>query len=324
MFDQISTWISLDKLGWRSLADILVLSLGVYQLLRLIRGTRAVQMLYGMFSIAVAYYLTGPGHLLELPAVHRVLGGALVFIPFAVVILFQNHIRRLLATVGRNPLRGLAHPAEGPERIAEEIGLAVVSLASRRHGALIVLEREQGLRTFVEAGIELDALVSHDILTTIFNPASALHDGAVIINEGRVRAASCFLPLTSSPPLTREFGSRHRAAIGITEETDAVAIIVSEERGTVSIARVGRIEEDLDATELDSTLKSILVPAAPLFARLPWPGWTGSKGNGAPGERSAEGARGAQEGLADDAAEPRRRSPAGETAAGAKTASEGP
>ena len=286
MFEQIIRWLHLNQITWRSAADIVVLAVLVYQLLLLIRGTRAVQMLLGILSLAFFYFLTGPEHLLELPAVHRVLGAALFFIPFVVVVLFQNHIRRVLASFGSNPLRTLARTIEGPERperIIDEVVVAVTSLASRRHGALIVFEREQGLRAFIETGIALDALVSYDLLTAIFLPGSVLedgtmlagsplHDGAVIISEGRIRACCCYLPLTSGASLKRKFGSRHRAAIGISDETDAVAVVVSEERGTISLARDGVLEEDLDAHELAESLKSLLLPPRPLlpgFRRQP-------------------------------------------------------
>jgi uncharacterized protein (TIGR00159 family) len=270
MFEELTHLLHLSRLSGRALIDIVVLAILVYQLLLLIRGTRAVQMLLGILSLAIAYYLTGPDHLLELPAVHRVLGGALFFIPFVVVVLFQNHIRRVLASFGSNPLRGLARPSEDVEQLADEVVLAVTSLASHRHGALIVLEREQGLRTFAETGIGIDSLVSYDLLTTIFLPRSPLHDGAVIIGEGRIRAASCYLPLTSRPKLTKQFGSRHRAAIGITEETDAAAIVVSEERGTVALAREGSIHEDVGAGELREALSEFLAPPKP---RLGWLSW---------------------------------------------------
>ncbi len=254
----------------RDVIDILLVTILVYQLLRLIKGTRAVQVLLGIVSLALAYALTGPGRALELPTLHRILGGALVIIPFAIVVLFQNHIRRLLSSFGRNPLRGLAVVERTPEGLLSEIVLAVISLAARRHGALIVMEREQGLRTFAEAGISLDALVSHDLLSAIFNPASPLHDGAVIIHEGRVRAASCFVPLTAAPPMARAYGSRHRAGIGITEETDAVAVIVSEQTGRISVAREGRLHEDLGARELEEFLAPLFVRPMPLLARFGW------------------------------------------------------
>jgi diadenylate cyclase len=271
MLDKIVAWLHFDQLGPRAFADIVVLAVIIYQLLRLIKGTRAVQVLLGIISLTVAYFVTGPGRALELPAVHWVLGGAIFFIPFAAVVLFQNHIRKLLSSFGSNPLRGLAPPVAGPERLAGEIALAVSALAARRYGALIIIEREQGLRTFIESGVEIDSQVTHDLLVTLFVPGSPLHDGAVIVSEGRLRAARCFVPLTSNPPLTREFGSRHRAAIGITEETDAISVVVSEERGTISIARQGALHEGVSADQVESALRGVFAPArGGLIARLPW------------------------------------------------------
>lgn len=260
MTDTLFQFLHLDRFGWRSLVDVLVLSIIIYQILRLFRGTRAVRMLYGIFVLVVAYILTEPGRVFALPAVNRVLGALLIFTPLAIVVLFQNHIRRMLALVGSNPLPLLTR-ASAVEGMVDEIVLAAATLASKRHGALIVLEREQGLRSFAETGIALDSLVSYDLLTTIFIPHTPLHDGAVIISpEGRIRAASCFLPLTTDPRGAREYGSRHRAALGITEETDAVAIVVSEETGAVSLVREGRIRLALEPQELATALTSILTP----------------------------------------------------------------
>jgi uncharacterized protein (TIGR00159 family) len=166
----------------------------------------------------------------------------------------------MLAFVGSNPFAQLTR-APGEAKLVDEIVLAAATLAQSRHGALIVLEREQGLRTFAETGIVLDAIVSYDLLTTIFMPHTPLHDGAVIIADGRIRAASCFLPLTTDPRGARDYGSRHRAAIGITEETDAIAIVVSEETGTVSLVREGRVRKGLEPQDLNAALAAILVPA---------------------------------------------------------------
>jgi len=262
MIHSLVQFLHIDRFGWRSLADILVLAIIIYQLLRIFRGTRAFRMLSGILVLAIAYILTGPGRTLALPTVNRVLGALLLLAPLAIVVLFQNHIRRMLAIVGSNPLAGLQR-SSGGEKMVEEIVLAAATLSQKRHGALIVLEREQGLRTFAETGIELDAVVSYDLLTTIFMPHTPLHDGAVVIADGRIRAASCFLPLTTGARLSREYGSRHRAAIGISEETDAVALVVSEETGAVSLVREGRIRRGLEPQELRTALLHILAPPHP-------------------------------------------------------------
>ena len=260
MLERLSAAVHIQELNGQALLDVLVLSVIIYQLLLLIRGTRAVQMMVGVVALAVAHFLTRPG-LFHLPAVHTVLGDLLLYIPFAVIVLFQNPIRQALARVGRNPLSALM-PRPRHENLADEIALAAVSLASKRLGALIVVERELGLRAFYETGIALDALVSYDMLLNIFTYGSPLHDGAVILSEGRIRAAACYLPLTTAPSLSRTYGTRHRAAIGITEESDALAVVVSEERGVVSLAEGGRIVEDLDAQGLAERLRAALLPRA--------------------------------------------------------------
>jgi uncharacterized protein (TIGR00159 family) len=247
-----------DLLGVWTLVDLAVLALIIYQLLLLIRGTRAVQILIGVAILVFLHLITGPG-LIPLPAFHSVLGSLLLYLPFVIIVLFQNQIRQALTRVGRNPLSAL-RPRSRQENLAHEIALAAASLASKRMGALIVIERELGLRAFAETGIALDALPTYDLLMTVFTKDSPLHDGAAIVGEGRIKAASCYLPLTVNPSLSRTYGTRHRAAIGITEESDALAIVVSEERGTVGLAEGGRIEEGLDAQALSTRLQRALAP----------------------------------------------------------------
>jgi len=241
--------------GWLiDVADILVLAYLIYQLVQLIKGTRAVQMMTGIVFIIAAYFVAG---VLHLTTVQRFLGYLLYWVPFAVIVIFQNTIRRALSRFGRNPFSRMMSRPRGEEMI-NELVLAATSLASRKIGGLIVIEREQGLRNYIETGIAIDALLSYDLILSIFLPKSPLHDGAIVIQEGRLRAASCFLPLTAHPTLSKEFGTRHRAAIGISEETDAVAVVISEERGTVSLAFEGRIIEDIDAVQLRDLLKDYL------------------------------------------------------------------
>ncbi len=258
MLQRLSSAIHFQELTGLALVDILLLAVIVYQLLLLIRGTRAVPMIVGLVVVVALHFLTRPG-LVHLPAVHTILGDLLLYIPFAVIVLFQNPIRQALARMGRNPIAVLMARSRH-ESLAEEIALAAVSLASKRLGALIVVERELGLRAFYETGIAMDALISYDLLMNIFTYASPLHDGAAVIAEGRIKAASCYLPLTMDPGLSRTYGTRHRAAIGITEESDALAVVVSEERGIVSLAEAGRIVEDLDAQGLAERLRAALAP----------------------------------------------------------------
>jgi diadenylate cyclase len=182
----------------------------------------------------------------------------LAYLPFAAIVLFQSDIRRALSGIGRAPFfRYLGRSARMTETI-EEVITASGMLAKARVGAIIVLEREIGLRNYVESGIPVDAALSYDLLTTIFQPLTPLHDGAVIISEDRIAAAACFLPLSVSTRLDRELGTRHRAAIGLTEESDAVAVVISEERGEMSLARNGRIERGLTAEELRQQLEAAL------------------------------------------------------------------
>ena len=256
MIERLAAAAHLHDLNGLAVLDILILAVIIYQLLLLIRGTRAVHMIVGVVALVLVHFVTRPG-LFYLPAVHAVLGDVLLYIPLAVIVLFQAQLRQALARVGRTPLSALL--SRRPHaNVVEEVALAAVSLAGKRLGALVVLERELGLRAFSETGITLDAYVSYDLLLSIFQRGAPLHDGAVIIVGSRVRAACAYLPLTTNPNLSRRFGTRHRAAIGITEESDAVAVVVSEERGTVSWCEAGRIEEDLDAGELTRRLEAAL------------------------------------------------------------------
>ena len=243
-----------DLLTWSDLVDIAVVTILFYNLILLVRGTRAVQMLTGMFLVAGIYFLA---RVLKLRALETIIESVLIFLPFAVIVLFQQEIRRALANIGRNPLlRFGVRPKL--ESAFSDVALAASTLASRKIGALVVFERREGLRNYVENGIALDAVVSFDLLLNVFTPDTPLHDGAVIVQGDRIAAAACFLPLTSNPELSKEVGSRHRAALGISEETDAVAVVVSEETGRVAIAVGGRLESDLDAKALRGRLFHLL------------------------------------------------------------------
>ncbi len=242
----------MGRLDWQDCADILIVAAIFYYMLRLIKGTRALQMMLGVGAIIFMYVLSG---WMGLATTHRLLYFILYIIPFAVVVIFQAAIRKVLASMGQNPFKIFTGSSSiSTEQTVKEVSLAAKSLASKKTGALIVFEREQGLKTYVDTGIALDAIVSYDLIRTIFVSGTALHDGAVIIQENRAVAASCFLPLTLNPVMSRNFGTRHRAAIGITEETDAIAIVVSEERGVISLVVDGSIRENLGAEKLESLL----------------------------------------------------------------------
>jgi len=257
MLESLLPQLAAYNLDWRDLVDIVLMTVLIYQLGLLLKGTRALQTLLGVLVVVLAYGLTAPDRPLYLHTFHRVLGQVLFYSPFAIIILFQTTIRRALARLGRTSLLRLGYH-EMTEKMLDDIVHAATSLAVRPTGALIVIEREQALPDQIESGIQIDAAISYDLLLNIFTPGTPMHDGAVVIGEGRVKAASCFLPVTTDPRLSREYGSRHRAAIGLTEEYDSVVIVISEERGTISAAVEGRLAGPLDAASLTAFLRTHL------------------------------------------------------------------
>lgn len=256
-------------LDWWDLVDILVVSVLVYEVLKLIRGTRAVQMALGAGFLVALFYGSQWAHLDTVNWVVRNLVG---YIVFAVIVLFQSDIRRALAHLGRAPFfRYFAKPESAEESI-EEMVVAASMLSSQRVGAIIAVERQIGLRNYIEGGIPIDAVMTYDLLVSIFQLDSPLHDGAVIVQNDRVAAAACFLPLTVNPKLSKELGSRHRAAIGLTEENDSLAIVVSEETGRLSLVAEGQIERGLDPDALRIRLRTLISQAgvrrAPASSRV--------------------------------------------------------
>jgi uncharacterized protein (TIGR00159 family) len=237
----------------RDLIDIALVAFIIYRALLLMRGTRGTQMTFGIIMLLLFYWIT---RFYRLASVQWLLSNLLTYIVFAIIVLYQNEIRRGLAGIGKTSVWG--HHRRRNNDGFEEIILAATTLASKKIGALVVIERDIGLRNYVESGIALDAMLTYDLLVTIFSPNTPLHDGAVIVQHNRIAAAGCFLPLTLDPYLSKELGTRHRAAIGVTEETDAVAIIVSEETGTISLAFGGKITRDLDGAALRSALQNAI------------------------------------------------------------------
>jgi diadenylate cyclase len=231
----------IPKLTFTSVIDILVVAVLIYQLLLIVRGRRAAYVLSGLWVLTIVYLLAMYAHL-EL--LRSVLAGLAPYTAIALIVMFQSELRRLLARIGRSRWLGLGGQLERRE-VVDEILLAVEQMAELKTGALIVVERDIGLRTFIESGVALNANVSRDLICAIFQPGGALHDGAVILQGEHIAAAACFLPLTMNPGMLRKHGTRHRAAIGITEETDCLAIIVSEETGHVSMAARGELEPDV-------------------------------------------------------------------------------
>jgi diadenylate cyclase len=243
-------------ISWWDVADIIVVSILVYEVLKLIRGTRAVQMALGGSVLVVLFYGSNWVHLETVNWLIRNMFGYLVF---AVIVLFQSDIRRALAHLGRAPFfRYFAKPESAEESI-EELVVAASMLAAQRIGAIVAIERQIGLRNYIEGGIPLDAVLTYDLLVSVFQPSSPLHDGAVIVREDRIAAAACFLPLTVNPKLSKELGSRHRAAIGLTEENDSVAIVVSEETGNISVVAEGHIDRGLSPDDLRTHLRSLVL-----------------------------------------------------------------
>ncbi|HYK90969.1 MAG TPA: diadenylate cyclase CdaA [Acidobacteriota bacterium] len=234
----------------RDVIDIAIVAYIIYRFLLLMRGTRGAQMTWGIVVLLLFYWVTRN---YRLTAVQWLLSNLLTYIVFGVIVLYQNEIRRGLANIGKTPMLGRYRHRPTHEGF-EEIILAATTLASKKIGALIVVEKDIGLRNYAESGIALDAVLTYDLLVTIFSPNTPLHDGAVIVQRNRIIAAGCFLPLTLDPHLSKELGTRHRAAIGITEETDAITIIVSEETGIISSAMGGKITRNLDGTGLRSVL----------------------------------------------------------------------
>jgi diadenylate cyclase len=241
--------------GWWDLLDIAIVSILIYEFLKLIRGTRAVQMAVGSLLIVALLYVS---RLAPLQTLNWMIRNLLVYVGFAAIVIFQSDIRRALAHFGRAPFFRY-FSRESPDETIEEVVVAATTLAAQRTGAIIAIEREIGLRNYIESGIPLDAEITYDLLVTIFQPTSPLHDGAVVLQENRVAAAACFLPLTVNPKVSRELGTRHRAALGLTEENDAIAVVVSEERGQIAIAIEGTLERDLTPDQLRERLRTLLV-----------------------------------------------------------------
>lgn len=243
----------LSNFRFRDAIDILIITFFIYRIIDLIRGTRAVQMLIGLAVVFLAFLSS---QYFELYTLNWILDNFLSSILLVIVVIFQDDIRRALTEVGTRPFFGTEPKLHGQD--LEEIIRAAVSLASKRIGALIVLQREVGLNAYVEVGTRLDARVSKELITSIFLPPSPIHDGALIVHQGRIIAAGCFLPLTTNPHVSKTLGTRHRAAIGLTEETDAVVIVISEEEGSISLVREGRITRGVDAGTLRTTLQRLL------------------------------------------------------------------
>ncbi len=250
----------------RALLDIFIIAVVLYYLLKLVRGTRAVQMVLAIVLLVLIYH---GARWARLEMVEWLLTTLLPYFAIALIVLFQPEIRRALARLGRNFVwaRFSAHNAASS---LDDLVLAASHFAQNKIGALIVLERDVGLRTYVESGIPLDATLTYDLLLAIFHPASPMHDGAAIVHGDRIAAAGCFLPLSLNPAISNQLGTRHRAAIGATEESDAVVVLVSEQSGAIALASGGAIELNLSPDQLSARLATIFARYRPQVA-LPTP-----------------------------------------------------
>jgi diadenylate cyclase len=261
----LTTILRRPDIGWADALDIAIVSFLLYELLLLIRGTRAAQMALSAGFILLLYFLS---QWLQLETVNWVIRNLAAYVVFAIIVLFQADIRRALAHFGRAPFFRYLERAEHADETIEELVTAATNLAARHVGAIIVIERQIGLRNYIEGGIPLDAMITYDLLSSIFQPASPLHDGAAIIQGDRIAAAACFLPLSVNPRVSRDLGTRHRAALGLTEENDAIAMVVSEETGTISLAMGGDLERNFSAEQLRSRLATLLGHRRRRFRRV--------------------------------------------------------
>lgn len=256
MSEYLANLLRRPPVGWWDLLDIAIVAILIYEFLKLIQGTRAVQMAVGSLVIIALFYVS---QLAPLQTLNWIIRNALVYVAFAAIVIFQSDIRRALAHLGQARFFRYFSRQESDDETVEELVVAASIMSQQRIGAIIAVEREIGLRNYIESGIPVDATLTYDLIVTIFRPGTPLHDGAVILQEGRVAAAACFLPLTVNPRLSRDLGTRHRAAIGLTEESDAVAVIVSEETGQISIALAGEIERPLTPDDLRGRLRDLLI-----------------------------------------------------------------
>ncbi len=265
------SWL-IQRLTWLDLLDIALVAALFFMLFYALRGTRAVPLVRGITALLVTLALLG--RIVRLRAFSWLVSQVLPAVLVAVPVLFQPELRRALERLGRGRLFWLSAAHDNAyDAVLEAVIKAARQMAARNVGALIIFERETGLQDFIETGVPVDAAVTAELLTTIFDHHTVLHDGAVIIRNGRIAAASCVMPLTSAFLADRHLGLRHRAAIGATEESDAVALVVSEERGRISIAHNGRIIRDLEGERLESILSAFFGQRRQTLPPSLWQKW---------------------------------------------------
>jgi uncharacterized protein (TIGR00159 family) len=244
------------QIRWQDFVDIGIIAFLIYRLLDIVRGSRAMQMIVGLAVILVAYVSS---RALGLFTLNWILDNFLGSIILVIIVIFQSDIRRALTQVGTAPIFGATDRfVQRREDILEEVAQAAMALSEKKVGGLIVLERDVGLNEYMEIGTRLDARVSRELVESVFLPHSPIHDGALVIQKGRVTAVRCLLPLSTNPNLKKTWGTRHRAAIGVTEETDAIAIVVSEQEATVALVVGGNVTENVDGTRLRTALRGLV------------------------------------------------------------------
>src|ERR671923_1348466 len=245
----------IQQIRWQDVVDVGIITFLIYRSLQIVRGSRAMQMIIGLAVILVAYVSS---RALGLITLNWILDNFLGSIILVIIVIFQSDIRRALTQFGTTPLFSTTERTEQrSEDLTEEVAQAVTSLADRHIGGLIVLEREVGLNEYMEIGTRLDARVSRELVESVFLPHSPIHDGALVIQKGRVTAVRCLLPLSANPNVRKTWGTRHRAALGVTEETDAVAVVISEQEGTVALVVGGNVTENIDTERLRSALRDL-------------------------------------------------------------------
>ena len=246
----------LHQFRWQDILDISIITFLIYRALHIVRGSRAMQMIIGLAVILVAYVSS---RALELFTLNWILDNFLASIILVIIVIFQSDIRRALTQVGTAPLfTQVERAVQRREDIIEEVAQAALGMASKHVGGLIVFQREVGLSEYMEIGTRLDARVSRELLESVFLPHSPIHDGALVIQNRRVTAVRCLLPLSTNPRLKQSWGTRHRAALGVTEETDAVAVVISEQEGTVTLVVGGNVTENLDGARLRRALQDLI------------------------------------------------------------------
>lgn len=244
----------ITHLRWQDVLDVVIVAFIIYRTFLLVKGTRASQLIVGVIIVVFVFYLSSK---LELFALGWILNNFVSSIILVIVVVFQNEIRRVLLALGRSPFfKRITYVEE--TLFFDELSNACTVMANKKTGALLVIEREVGLEEFMEIGVRLDAEVNTELILSVFQYASPLHDGAMIIREGRIRAASCILPLAMRDTIDKQLGTRHRAAIGITEVTDAIALVVSEEKGKISYVFRGELHWNVDGDTLKRVLRELL------------------------------------------------------------------